>query len=106
MTTSEKEPVAWPAAIAGDKGYRADWIDEMFVDRGITPVIPSKENQDRDARLVKFDKDLYRQRNIVERFIGWLKECRCVFARDEKTAINFCGMIKMAFIQRYLSILR
>jgi len=20
-------PVAWPVALAGDKGYRADWID-------------------------------------------------------------------------------
>jgi hypothetical protein len=28
-----------------------------------------------------------------------------VFARFEKTAINFGGMIKMAFIQRYLKIL-
>ena len=105
MTTSAKEVVAWPVAIAGDKGYRADWIDEMFLDMGITPVIPSKENQDRDARVVNFDKDRYRQRNIVERLIGWLKECRCVFARYEKTAINFCGMIKMAFIERYLRIL-
>ena len=105
MTTSAKEAVAWPVAIAGDKGYRADWIDEMFLDMGITPVIPSKENQDRDARMVNFDKDRYRQRNIVERLIGWLKECRCVFARYEKTAVNFCGMIKMAFIERYLRIL-
>ena len=47
----------------------------------------------------------YRQRNIVERLIGWLKECRCVFARYEKTAVNFSGMIKMAFVQRYLKIL-
>lgn len=78
----------------------------MFLDMGITPVIPSKENQDRDARAVNFDKDLYRQRNIVERLIGWLKECRCVFARYEKTAINFCGMIKMAFVERYLRILQ
>lgn len=106
LTTSAKEVVAWPVAIAGDKGYRADWIDEMFLDMGITPVIPSKENQDRDARAVNFDKDRYRQRNIVERLIGWLKECRCVFARYEKTAINFCGMIKMAFVERYLRILQ
>ena len=89
-------------AIAGDKGYRAKWIDEMLLDMSVTPVIPSKENEDRNARPVQFDKDRYRQRNIVERLIGWLKECRCVFARYEKTAVNFAGMIKMAFIQRYL----
>lgn len=105
ITTGEGEVVAWPAAIAGDKGYRAEWIDEMFLEMGITPVIPSKENEDQTARQVEFDKELYRDRNIVERLIGWMKECRCVFSRFEKTAINFCGMIKMAFIQRYLKIL-
>lgn len=105
MRTGDGEVVAWPAAIAGDKGYRAEWIDEMFLEMGVTPVIPSKENEDRNARLVDFDRERYRQRNIVERLIGWLKECRCVFARFEKTAVNFSGMIKMAFIQRYLKIL-
>ena len=38
----------------------------------------------------------------MECLIGWLKECRRVFSRFEKTAKNFGGMIKMAFIQRYL----
>ena len=105
ITTGEGDVVAWPLAVAGDKGYRAEWIDEMFLEMGIMPVIPSKENEDRDARPVEFDKERYRQRNIVERLIGWLKECRCVFARYEKTATNFCGMIKMAFIERYLKML-
>ena len=71
---------------------------------GIHPVIPSKENEDRDARPVEFDRDAYRDRNIVERLIGWLKEARRVFSRFEKTAKNFAGMIKLAFIQRYLRI--
>jgi transposase len=105
LRTKDGDVVAWPAAIAGDKGYRAEWIDDMFLELGVTPVIPSKENEDRAARLVEFDKQRYRQRNIVERLIGWLKECRCVFARFEKTAVNFSGMIKMAFIQRYLKML-
>ena len=67
-------------------------------------MIPSKSNEDRDARPVEFDKDAYRQRNIIERLIGWLKECRRVFSRFEKTAKNFGGMVKMAFIQRYLKL--
>lgn len=105
MMTGAGDVVPWPDSIAGDKGYRAEWIDELFLELGITPVIPSKTNEDRAARQVDFDKERYRRRNIVERLIGWLKECRCVFARFEKTAINFCGMIKMAFIQRYLKML-
>lgn len=96
------DAVAWPLALAGDKGYRAEWIDAYLLDLGITPVIPSKENEDRSARPVAFDKDAYRDRNIVERLIGWLKECRRVFSRYEKTAKNFLGMVHVAFIQRYL----
>ena len=98
------EAVAWPVALAGDKGYRADWIDAYLLALGISPVIPSKENEDREARSVEFDKEAYRDRNIVERLIGWLKECRRVFSRFEKTARNFGGMIKMAFIKRYLKL--
>ena len=102
---AEGFPMAWPVALAGDKGYRADWIDAYLLDLGITPVIPSKDNQSRDDRPVPFEKETYRQRNIVERLIGWLKECRRIFSRFEKTAKNFAGMIRMAFIQRYLKML-
>jgi transposase len=94
--------VAWPVAIAGDKGYRAAWIDEFLLGLGIAPVIPSKVNEDREARPVEFDREAYRRRSIVECLIGWLKECCRVFSRFEKAAKNFGGMIKMAFIQRYL----
>jgi len=104
LTDSNGKKIAWPIAIAGDKGYRANWIDQMLADMEIKPVIPSKENEDRDARLIEFDKEKYRQRNIVERLIGWLKECRRVFSRYEKTAINYRGIIKMAIVQRYLRI--
>ena len=97
--------VAWPVALAGDKGYRAEWIDDFLLDLGVTPVIPSKDNEDRRARPVAFDKDLYRRRNIVERLIGWLKESRRIFSRFEKTATNYAGMIKLAFIQRYFRLM-
>jgi transposase len=102
VADGEGEPTAWPIALAGDKGYRADWIDEYLLRLGIAPVIPSKENEDRSARRVEFDKDSYRRRAIVENLIGWLKECRRVFSRFEKTAKIFGGIIKTAFIERYL----
>jgi transposase len=102
LLDQDGQRIAWPFALGGDKGYRADWIDEFLLDLGITPVIPSKENQDRDARPVEFDKEAYRRRNIIERLIGWLKESRRIFSRFEKTAKNFGGMITLAFIRQYL----
>lgn len=65
IVDSGGEPVAWPVALAGDKGYRVGWIDQLLLETGIRPVIPSRENQDREA---------YRRRSIVECLIGWLKE--------------------------------
>lgn len=93
--------IAWPLKLAGDKGYRADWIDEYLLELDIQPVIPSRKGEDRSKRPVCFDKPAYRKRNIVERLIGWLKECRRICTRFDKTATNFGGMIKLAFIQRY-----
>ena len=102
LVDTKGRAIAWPDALAGDKGYRADWIDNQLLELGITPVIPSKSNENRDARPVSFDKETYRDRNIVERLIGWLKESRRIFSRFEKTAKNYSGMIKLGFIRRYL----
>jgi transposase len=95
-------PFAWPVALAGDKGYRAEWIDEYLLELGIKPVIPCKDSDHREARLVPFDREAYRQRSVVECLIGWLKESRRILSRFEKTSRNFGGMLKMAFIQQYL----
>lgn len=105
LAGGDGEPIVTPLALAGDKGYRAEWIDQYLLDAGIQPVIPCKSNEDREARGVEWDGDAYRQRNIIERLIGWLKENRRIFSRFEKTAKNYAGMIRMAFISRYLRLL-
>jgi transposase len=101
----EQDVPIQPVALAGDKGYRADWIDAYLLEQGINPVIPSKINEDRAARPVEFNREQYCRRNIIERLIGWLKECRRICTRFEKLAANFLGMLKMAFIQRYLKLM-
>jgi transposase len=99
------DPMPFARKLVGDKGYRSQTIDDFLLSFDIKPVIPSKSNEDREARSVAFDADAYRERNIVERFIGWLKESRRLFSRFEKTALNFGGMIKLAFIRRYLTLM-
>lgn len=102
LVDEDDVPMAWPLKLAGDKGYRAAWIDAYVLSLDITPVIPSKANEDRGTRPVAFDKAAYQRRNIVERLIGWLKESRRIMTRFDKTAMNFGGMVKLAFIHRYL----
>ena len=72
---------------------------------GIEPLIASKAHEQRDRRTTAFDQEAYGNRNIIERLIGRLRECRRIFSRIQKSAKNFAGMIKTAFIQRYLRLL-
>jgi len=55
------------------------------------------------GRPFKFDREAHRQRNVVERCVGWLKENRRVAVRYENLATNYLGMLKLAMIQRYMS---
>lgn len=93
----------YPAHLAGDKGYDAQWIRDWLEAQGIEPVIPHR-GTDADARDADFDRELYRHRNVIERLVGRLKECRRLFSRYEKTATNYLGMLKMSFIMYYLNL--
>lgn len=101
-------PRSRPRNVAGDKGYSYDRIRRWLRRRGIGAVIPRRSDQRgrrRRGRPLKFDKDLYRRRNVVERCVGWLKECRAVATRFEKLARHYLGMVKTAMIERYLRLL-
>lgn len=91
-----------PDRLAADKGYSYNRVRSWLRDRRIAPVIPTRDDP-RDPtqrRDPAFDKETYRKRNIIERCIGWLKECRRVVTRFEKLALNFAAMIKLAMIGR------
>ena len=45
-----------------------------------------------------YDKEAYKERNVVERFINVIKQCRRVATRYEKTARNFLGIVQLASI--------
>lgn len=88
-----------PDALAGDKAYSAGWTREFLRDRRIEPVIPTRKDEARDLR---FDRERYRERNFVERCIGWLKEARRVATRYEKLAVHYLGMLTLGMIMQYL----
>ena len=96
-----------PQQLAGDKAYHAGHIRQWLRQHGIRAVIPPKQYQGkrRPGRPVTYDKAAYRQRNVIERCIGWLKERRSLATRFEKLAVNYMTLVQLAFIQRYLRIL-
>jgi putative transposase len=55
-------------------------------------------------RTVKrpYDADLYKERNIIERFFNKLKQFRRVATRYDKLLANFMGFVKLAVIAIWL----
>ncbi len=89
----------WPEKLGGDKGYSYPHIRRWLKRRHITAVIPTRKNQPRDE---SFDKATYRQRNIIERMVGWFKECRRIGTRYEKLAVNYVAFWLVAMIEKVL----
>jgi transposase len=89
----------WPNQLAGDKGYSYPRIRHWCRKRRIKAVIPTRSDQPRDEG---FDKTTYRQRNIIERVVGWYKEYRSLGTRYEKLAVNYVAMWLIAIIEKAL----
>jgi transposase len=89
----------WPAKLAGDKGYSYLHIRRWARRRRIEPVIPTRKDQPRDE---EFDKTNYRKRNVIERVVGWYKECRALGTRYEKLAVEYVALWMVAMIEKAL----
>ena len=71
------------ANASGVKGYDSDRLVDALDVRGITPVIPPKANRKKPRQP---DFALYRERNLVERLYGKLKQYRGIATRYDKLA--------------------
>ena len=93
-----------PKRLGADKGYSYPRIRRDLRRRKIQAVIPQRSDQERNhrGRPLNFDKKAYRERNAVERSIGWLKENRRLGTRYEKLATHFLTMVQLGFVRRYL----
>ncbi len=88
-----------PKAVAGDKGYSYARVRDYLRRRKIKAVIPTRKDQ---RPRPGFDKETYRERNVVERCVNWLKESRALATRFDKLAVNYLATVKLAILQRYL----
>jgi putative transposase len=84
-----------PEAIIADKGYDADHLREAVLAGQAKSVIPPKSNR---RTPIDYDKALYRERNLVERFFNKLKQFRRVATRYDKLLVNYRGFVILAAI--------
>jgi transposase len=79
-------------AVLGDKGYDSNDLLAYVASLEAEAVIPSKKNRNEQREI---DRELYKDRNKIERFIGWIKHYRRVATRYEKTARNYLAMLHL-----------
>lgn len=82
-------------AVLGDKGYDANDLVAQIAAAGATVVIPSKSNRVEPREL---DRNLYADRNKIERFFNRLKQYRRVATRYEKLGQNYLSMVFLASV--------
>lgn len=82
-----------PGSLSADKAYDSDAILEHLATNGIEAVIPPKSN-----RLIQrsYDKHLYKNRNLVERFFCRIKQFRRIATRYDKLAERFASFVALA----------
>jgi transposase len=89
-------PKLRPRAIVGDKGYPGRPVRDYLRRHGISAVIPPLKTG-RTPRLM--DWKLYRERNVIERLVGRLKEYRRIATRYEKLAASYLAFVQLAAIR-------
>ena len=85
--------------LLADRGYDSDCISALVNEQGAWANIPPKRNR-RDP--ICFSPYLYRSRNLVERFLNKIKQCRRIATRYDKLAANYLAFIKLASIRIWL----
>lgn len=79
--------------LLGDKGNDADRLRSLARDAGATPVILGRRNR---KRVIRYDKDRYRSRHLIENAFCRLKDFRRVHTRYDKLAANFLSAVALA----------
>jgi transposase len=92
-------PKLRPRAVVGDRGYSGKPTRDHLRRRGISPVIPQLRTE-KTPRLM--DWALYRERNVVERLVGKLKEYRRIATRYDKLAASYLAFVQLAAIRMWL----
>ena len=81
--------------VIADAAYDSDEFRTEIAAQGAVDVIRPRRNRLED---ISYDKDLYKLRNVVERFFHRLKQYRRVATRYDKYAMRYLGFVYFAAI--------
>lgn len=78
--------------LLADKGYDADRLRCSLREVGAVPVIPGRRNR---KRAIRYDKERYGGRHLIENAFCRLKDFRRVATRYDKLAANFLSGVAL-----------
>ena len=79
--------------IVADKGYDSNDFVDAIEASGAAAVIPPRCNRNQPR---EYDREIYKQRNLVERFFQKIKNFRRIATRYERLARNYLAMLQLA----------
>jgi transposase len=82
-------------AVIADKGYDTDKVLETVEQLGAVAVIPPKSNRKIQR---EYDRELYKQRNVIERAFNKLKHCRRIATRYDRKTEYFLAFLYLAAV--------
>ena len=79
-------------AVIADKGYESNRVLAFIRDQGAEAVIPPKSNR----RVPwEYDRELYKQRNLIERAFNKLKQWRRIATRYDRKSLYFLSALHL-----------
>jgi transposase len=78
-----------------DRAYEGDETRNTAKELNYIPVVPPKSNR---KEPWQYNKELYKNRNVIERFFRRLKEFRRIFTRYDKLDSIFIGFLYFGLI--------
>lgn len=85
--------------VVADRGYSAQHFRELVTESGAEAVIPPHQHLKKPH---SYDTWRYRERHLIECFIGKIKHFRRVFSRFDKLARRYLGFIQFASVLIWL----
>ena len=79
--------------VIADAAYDSDALRERIVAQGAVAVIKPRNNRVEERF---YDKEVYKRRNVIERFFHRLKQYRRVATRYDKYADRYLGFVYFA----------
>lgn len=105
LAMAEKESLQNAASpnveyVIADKAYGSTENRKAITRRGLKACIPPKKNS---KEKIDYDRHIYKERNVIERYFAKLKTNRRVMTRHDKLSENYLGFVWLASVKIMLA---